>query len=751
MADPSPTSDGTSPPPEERARFRRNRLILAIVLASVVGMTAVQVTIQQLKVPTPIASNILIFALVNINIVLLLLLVLLVFRSLFKVYLERRENILGSKIRVKLAVAFVGLALLPAGLLFLVASNLITTSIDTWFNIQVERSLESALNVAQTYSRASQEETLGQAAQIAVQVSDAWVSEGGTAAAKRVASEKAREYGLDSVQLFSRQRGELLQWRDPKVPEDALLSPASRLVRKALGGESSVVVQLVAEADMIRAVVPVVRAGPTREVLAVVAVTAWVPAALSSKAEEIQNGVREYRQLRMLKNPIKGIYLMVFLMVTLAIIFGAIWVGVYLARGITGPIQQLAEGTRKVAAGDLSFRLQVKADDEIGMLVDSFNKMTEDLGRSKTELTRANEELQGSNVELDRRRNYMETVLETIAAGVLSLDAEGRVNTLNHAAARMLGRPPEQILHRPYAEVFGGDALHPLRRLVARLAEEGRETSDQQVTLTLNGRPATLIVTVSGLPGPGEDRRGLVVVLDDISEVIRAQQAMAWREVARRIAHEIKNPLTPIQLSTQRLRKKFAEGAPDAASVFDECTRTIIQEVEGLRNLVDEFSRYARMPSARPRPGDLHQVIQQVAQLYAGIQPGIQLRTDLDAAVPPLNLDPDQMKRALINLVDNGVAAVGDGEGEIVISTRYLPASGRVRLEIADTGTGFPLEDRDRAFLPYYSTKRSSGGLGLAIVNRIVVEHGGEIRIEDNTPRGARLVITLPALVPAVT
>jgi len=256
---------------------------------------------------------------------------------------------------------------------------------------------------------------------------------------------------------------------------------------------------------------------------------------------------------------------------------------------------------------------------------------------------------------------------------------------------------------------------------------------------------------VSGLPGPGEDRRGLVVVLDDISEVIRAQQAMAWREVARRIAHEIKNPLTPIQLSTQRLRKKFAEGAPDAASVFDECTRTIIQEVEGLRNLVDEFSRYARMPSARPRPGDLHQVIQQVAQLYAGIQPGIKLRTDLDEAVPPLNLDPDQMKRALINLVDNGVAAVGDEEGEIVISTRYLPASGRVRLEIADTGTGFPPEDRDRAFLPYYSTKRSSGGLGLAIVNRIVVEHGGEIRIEDNTPRGARLVITLPALVPAAT
>ncbi len=750
MLDLSSQSTTSPTASDEIARVRRNRLILTIVLASVVGLTAVQVTIQQLKFPTPIASNILIFALVNINIVLLLLLVLLVFRSLFKVYLERRENVLGSKIRVKLAVAFVGLALLPAGLLFLVASNLITSSVDAWFNIQIERSLETALEVAQTYSRASQDDTLAQAQQIAARVSEAWAADQGMPIVRRMAVEKAREYGLDSLQLFNRQRAEFAQWRGPKIPEEALLSPASRLVRRALEGEPVVTVQFAAGVDLIRAVVPVLRSGASRDVLAAVAVAAWVPSALSSKAEEIETGIKEYQQLRMLKNPIKGIYLMLFLMVTLAIIFGAIWVGVYLARGITGPIQQLAEGTRKVAAGDLTFRVQAKADDEIGMLVDSFNEMTEDLGKSKADLTRAYEELQRSNVELDRRRDYMETVLETITAGVLSLDADGRVNTVNHAAARMLGRSPEGILHRPYTDVFEGYALQPLRHLVARLAEGGRETSDQQVTLTLNGRPATLIVAVGGLPGPGGERRGAVVVLDDVSEVIRAQQALAWREVARRIAHEIKNPLTPIQLSTQRLRKKFAEGAPDAASVFDECTRTIIQEVEGLRNLVDEFSRYARMPAPRPRLGDLHQVIQQVAQLYSGIRPGVALRTELDPSVPPLNLDADQMKRALVNLVDNAVAALGDDNGEIVVSTRYAAASGRVVLQVADTGPGFPPEDRDRAFLPYYSTKRSSGGLGLAIVNRIVVENGGEVRIEDNAPRGARLVISLPALVPAV-
>jgi len=730
------------------ARTRRNRIILVSVLVLVVGLTAVQVFIQQLRAPSPIASNILIFALVNINIVLLLLLVLLLFRSLFKVYLERRENVLGSKFRVKLAVAFVSLALLPATFLFLVAGNLITTSVDSWFNIKVEESLEQALEVAQTYTRSSQERTLNLTRHLAARLGEALASEGGVEAARRVGSDKFREYGLDALQLFNRQRAELAQWRGHAVPESAMLSPGSRLLRQGLDGEAFATLQSLPEGDLIRAVAPVARPGSSQGVMGVVAVTALVPGGLLSKAAEIGTGVKEYQQLRMLKNPIKGIYLMLFLMVTLLIIFGAIWVGVYLARGITGPIQQLAEGTRKVAAGDLSYKVQVKADDEIGMLVESFNQMTEDLSRSKVALTRAYQELQASNVELDRRRGYMETVLETISAGVLSLDAQGRLNTVNRAAARMLGRRAEELLHCPYPEVFAGEALAPLRRLVARVMDGREEATEQQVSLTLNGRPATLVVTVSGLRSPEGEARGLLVVLDDVSELIRAQQAMAWREVARRIAHEIKNPLTPIQLSTQRLRKKFAEGAPDVARVFDECTRTIIQEVEGLRNLVDEFSRYARMPSAHPRPGDLHAVIRQVAQLYAGVQPGIKLRTELDPSVPMIHLDPDHMKRALINLVDNAVAAIQE-EGEIVIGTRYVASAGRVLVEVTDTGQGFPPEDRDRLFLPYYSTKSPTGGLGLAIVSRVVVEHGGVIRVEENQPRGTRVLIELPARLPA--
>jgi len=269
---------------------------------------------------------------------------------------------------------------------------------------------------------------------------------------------------------------------------------------------------------------------------------------------------------------------------------------------------------------------------------------------------------------------------------------------------------------------------------------------DQQITLQRNGRVANIVVSISGLTDRSDNHLGRVVVLEEITQRIRAEQTMAWREVARRIAHEIKNPLTPIKLSAQRLRKKFADRAPDYEQIFEECTRTIIQEVGALKGLVDEFSRYAaKMPSSDPKPNDLHVVVEMVLTLYAAAPRGVKIGQDLDPQLPPVNVDPEQMKRALINLVDNALDALG-GEGEIVIRTRYLKGKEVVALEVADTGPGIPQADRERLFLPYFSTKRGGTGLGLAIVHRIVAEHAGQIRIEDNVPKGTRVVIELPAL-----
>lgn len=729
-------------------RGRRTRLFIAGVGGLVVLLTAVQVLIHQLRFPSPIPSNILIFALVNVNLILLILLVLLLFRNLFKIYLERRDNLLGSKFRVKLVVTFLSLALLPAALLFLVASNLITTSVDTWFNIQVEESLERSLEVAEAYYQDTRNRALGSAREIARRVAEEGLLDASEPYLNRVATEKLGEFQLTVLQIFDRRGRERLAIRGEQLTDGKALAPAGRFVQRALKGREQSTIQPTAAGDLVRGIVPIVLSSKEDQILGVAAVAYLIPEGMGQKTSNIVTGIKEYKQLKLLKNPVKGIYIMLFLMVTLVIIFAAVWVGVHMTRRITVPIQELAEGTRAVASGNLDYRVQAEADDEIGILVDSFNRMTEDLRRGGVELRDTNRDLQRTNLELNQRRAYMETVLESIAAGVLSVDAEGRVNTLNPAASRMLALDPTEALHRHYRTVFTADQLIPLCGLMDRMVRGRRGTVNEQITLSIGGRGATFMVNGSSLRDREGQYLGMVVVFDDVTQLIRAQQAMAWGEVARRIAHEIKNPLTPIKLSTQRLRKKFAEQSAEFSGVFDQCTQTIIQEVDALKALVDEFSGYARMPTSSPRPGDLHSLIEQVLNLYSGVSRRIRLTAALDPQVPPVNLDADQMKRALVNLVDNAVTAVDDrGEGgEICLLTRYLPEEGKVRLEVADTGTGIPLEDRERLFLPYFSTKKFGTGLGLAIVYRIVTEHSGTIRVEENHPRGTRMVIEFPAL-----
>lgn len=727
-------------------RRRRTRLIIAAVGGLVAVLTAVQVLIQELRFPSPIPSNILIFALVNVNLILLILLIVLLFRNLFKIYLERRNNVLGSKFRVKLVVTFLSLALLPAALLFLVASNLITTSVDSWFNIRVEESLEDSLDVAQTYYRAAEDRALLSARRIARRVAAEGLLDASEPYLNRVAKESLQELELATVQIFDRRGSERVRVRGGEPPEDDDAFPAGSLaVQAALGGQEQSLITPTGRGGFVRGIVPIIVASEKGEVVGAAAVGYPIPGDMAQKASDIATGITEYKQMKMLKNPIKGIYVMLFLMVTLVIIFAAVWVGVHMARRITVPIQELAQGTRAVASGDLDYRVQVEADDEIGMLVESFNRMTEDLRRGEVELTETNRHLQQTNVELNQRRAYMETVLESIGAGVLSVDAEGRINTVNRAASRMLDFDPAEALHRHYRAVFAAQPLAPLRHLMDRMVQEGRGTVNEQVTLSLLGRGATLVVNVSSLRDRGGQYLGMVVVFDDITKLIRAQQAMAWGEAARRIAHEIKNPLTPIKLSTQRLRKKFAEGSTEFSDIFDQCTQAIIHEVDALKTLVDEFSRYARMPTSYPRPGDLHALIEKVLNLYSGVSRHILLTADLDPQVPPVNLDPDHMKRALVNLVDNAVAAVGEA-GLICLKTRYLADEGKVRLEVTDTGPGIPPEDRERLFLPYFSTKKSGTGLGLAIVYRVVTEHSGTIRVEESHPRGTRMIMEFPAL-----
>jgi len=720
---------------------RRNRLIAGGVLISLVGLTVVQVLIQQLRFPVPIAGNVLILALFNVNLILLLVLVLLVSRSMFKIYIERRNKVIGSRFRTRLVAAFVGLSLLPAIVLFLVASNFIAISVESWFNVQVETSIRKSIEIARAYYQVTEGEVLSLARELAKRIErEGLLDPSHRAHLVRLVREKQGEYRLGLLSVYAREGKEVAGVRSA----DARRLSTGKWARLGLKGEEASHSQPLGKRDLIRAVAPIRSASGEGRVAGAVVAYQILPHALSTKVSEISNAFREYNELKMLQTPVKWLYLLTFLLITLLVVFAAVWAAVHIARSITVPIQLLAEGTREVAGGNLSYQVEVTADDEVGMLVESFNQMTRDLNRSKMELETAYNDLRRTNWELDQRRIYMETVLENITAGVLSLDERGRINTVNKAALGILGLTIEETLDRTHEEAFSSPDLKPIGNLIRRAAVEGSEICGQQISLQVNGRTCTLVVSAAPLKGEGGRAGGMVVVIDDLTELLKAQQAMAWREVARSIAHEIKNPLTPIQLSTQRLRKKFLERSPDYEQVIVECTDTIIHEVEGLKELVSEFSRYARMPSSDLKPDNLNQVVERVSQLYSGLAKRSVIRKCLDPNIPLLKLDAGQMRRALINLVDNAIAAVRKG-GTIEILTRFCPEKSVVYLEVADTGPGIAPEDKERLFLPYFSKTKGGTGLGLAIVHRIITEHSGRIWVEDNIPRGTRMVVELPA------
>ncbi|MFQ5894338.1 MAG: ATP-binding protein [Nitrospinota bacterium] len=736
MSAPAPTL-------EETRRRQVRHLILGLAFAAVLATTA-WLYFKETDPAIPILNNVVVFALVNLNIILLMLLALLIFRNLVKLYFEHKGKKLAPRFQVKLVAAFVGFSLLPTLLLFLVASGLINKSVDTWFSVRVEKSLRGSLEVAQTYYRSTERALLTHGEGIARRIAQEGLLR--PERAKVLAAqlqEDGRLFLLEGLWVFDAKKKELASYRGPQLPRGFFLWPYPELIDRAMGGEKTTQVETLGAADAIHALVPIPGDGRGAPPRGVVVLTRYAPEGLAAKLRNISSTFMNYKQLEFSKNPIKASYIITFLLVALLILFSAVWFGFYLARGITVPIEKLAEGTRAVAEGNLDHRVEVRANDEVGILVDAFNQMTADLAHSVREVEEAHRGLQRTNYELEERRRYMETVLENIATGVISIDRRGRISTLNRAAARMLEVDRAQALGRSYLSVFAADQLDPIRALIKRMGEEEVEAATQQLQLAVGGRVLTLLASVAMLRDGSAHNLGLVVVFEDLTELIRAQKVAAWREVAQGIAHEIKNPLTPIQLSTQRLRKKFREGAPDFAGVFETCTETIVKQVEGLRELVNEFSRFARMPAPRPRPCDLHATLRETLALYRNSHRGVSFTTDFELRPFQLEADEEQLKRAFINLIDNAVDAV-EGRGRVTVSTRLEEATQRVRIAVADEGKGVPAELRPRLFLPYFSTKTRGTGLGLAIVQRIVADHEGTIQVEDNQPRGTVFVLNLP-------
>ncbi len=731
---------------EELLRKRRRKWLIAVgVLLLIVVLTAIETLVHELRTPSNITDNLRVFTLLNFNIIVVMGLLLLVFRQLIKLYIERKQNVLGSKFKAKLIFAFVGLSLVPTILLFLVSNNLISNTIDSWFNTQNEESLKKALVVAQTYY----ENTLGKAFRSANEISQlithhSLLDAENSKSLQAIISEKQLEAQLGAIKLITAGGEEIISMTNPRIPSSRFIASTRELVERGLKGEEFSIIRSVEGKDLIDGVVPVFSKWERSDVVGVLLFNYYEPNSLMKEINDIRLDYEEYKQRKVYKTPLKSIYTTIGLVATLIIIFSAIWIGFQIARGITVPFQKLAEGTRAVAAGNLDYKVEVKADDEIKILVDSFNQMTTDLRHNKAELEKVNLNLKQANLELEQRTNYIITVLQNIATGVVSIDKQGRISTLNKAAIKMLKLNPQQTRGCHFEEVFGVPALEEIKNLITGLQKSDLEIYRREVRLKRRLSVRTLLAWATILRDNNQNYLGIVLVLDDLTQLVKAQKVAAWQEVARRMAHEIKNPLTPIQLCSQRLRRKLNQNVPEYSSLVDECTTTIIREVDSLKTLVDEFSRFARMPAANLQPQDLDKVIIDTISLYTGLPVGARILTRLEPNMPPINLDTEQIRRALVNLIDNALHA-SNGKPEISISTHYEPALQIVRLEIADRGVGISDDDKERLFLPYFSTKKSGTGLGLAIVHRIITDHHGYIRLEDNQPQGAKFIIELPA------
>ncbi|MCL5966210.1 MAG: ATP-binding protein [Deltaproteobacteria bacterium] len=712
----------------ERTRRRRERIAIGVVAALIVGLTLIEARIAALGGSVAFSSNIVIFALININVILIVLLIYLVTRNIFKLILDRKRDILGAKIRSRLVIIFIAFSLLPTILLFVAAANITTTSIKLWIGERVGIALSGALDIA----RKDLDTQAGSLAPVAAEAALAVPPRADPFLAGRVLEESLRKSGARGGLLLV-ESGNVLAAAG-KVPPDVTKEIVSRI--RGTGGPGS----RGGGATMVgpEFVSATRRMSDGRIVVAV----RVLPPAEAARNRGIAQVYDAFHQVRLLDDPIRASYLTILALITLLIVFAASWMGIYLARQITVPVQLLAEGTEKVAMGDLDVRLDYRSDDEFGTLVSSFNRMTADLREMKRSLTEANVSLSATYEELSRRTQFTEAILDNISTGIVFVDRNGKIAVINPVASRLLGIAAAEAIGKSYKDVVREEHYGIVRALLREIQGAPGTPVERQVAMPVAGREISLRLSVIALPDDAGEYRGIVVAFDDLTQAMRLQKVMAWREVARRIAHEIRNPLTPIQLSAERLGKRYGE-LHGGEQAFSESIRTILDEVGTLKHLVEEFTRFARMPAPVLKEGRLSDLLRPLVETYRASYPGIRWLFE-DGGAPPASFDPFQVRRAVSNLLDNAAAAL-KGSGTVSVRLGHEPDLGVVRIAVADDGPGIPPEDRDRLFEPYFSRKEGGTGLGLAIVSAIASDHRGTVRIRRNVPRGAIFEMEFPA------
>lgn len=691
--------------------MRYYKVILIFLLLGAFTGANVFLFIRFLKLGNEPFYAILFLAGINLNLLALLVLFFYVGKNLLRLYIDRKKGVPGHRFQIQLVSIFIVLTLIPGIFLFIIGSGLVTGYVERWLTPQSLSSLEQSLNMAKIYYE-EKKEVLRHEGRLLSRSSD-----------------------------LKRSEGLVARW-------EILHSPEDDLTKEAYSRKEAMEVLKTPEGEYIRMAI-LTEKGILRGSLK-------IPPEITESVERLKREYEETSLKLKWKFPVRVNFVMTFGFFTLLIIMLALWTGLRISRRITEPVRELTEATMAVASGELNVRIKTEEgrNDEIAYLIKNFNSMIEELKKSKDQLQEAYRETETQRVRLS-------SILENIHTGVLFIDHEGVINSINRAAENILGISGEVFTGKNYRELLsfiGSEELYGLIKNI-KIKDLLPEPSQSRIALSkgmereikLTVKDKTMIlrvfITAIRLPDKKGDIIGLIVVFDDITEIVNAQRAIAWQEIAARIAHEVKNPLTPIKLSTERLIKKWQKRDSDFEEVFETSTKTIIREVESLRRLVSDFAQFGRMPKMEKRVVDLREILRQVYYLYSGFK-DIKLHLTLPADEIMVEADPEQIKRVFINIIDNAIDAIKAQkeavQGNIFINLTRDRENRQVIVSIADDGPGIPDEIKDKLFMPHFTTKRGGSGLGLAIANRIVTEHRGLIKVKDNIPRGAVFIVELP-------
>ncbi|OEU50055.1 MAG: PAS domain-containing sensor histidine kinase [Desulfobulbaceae bacterium S3730MH12] len=731
---------------------RQKRKLIRWTILFCILLIPIFIWIQKLllkeELALPFDNNILIFALININVLLVLFVLFLVLRYLAELLFERKINRPGSKLKTKLIASFLSLTLVPTILLFFVSLQFVSTSMDYWFNASIEDSLTESLKLAQSLLKEKEEQVTQMSKGIAERLKQleisSYTSETISQTLENILSFNTIN-GPDSITLITHDKNleitvlgpGLRSMVLPKIPLNLIQRVREQQIRET-------VIQEISKGDLVRCIAEI-QIGNKHLGGAILSTSLLVKKDQLVRMRTISQGIEGYRQLKHFKEPFKFWLLIILLIVTLLVVFAAIWFGLYISRGITNPLEKLVLATQRVAEGDLEFEMERDSNDEMGLLVDSFNKMTINLNSSNKSLGEAHTALQLSSQESEQRRRYTEIILHNVSAGVISMDETGQITTINRFAETLLNIDKTLFIGLNFNDVLPPYQAAIVQNFIDELLNTGKITVEQHIKLNVLGKSYSLLINFTRLEDELENPLGFVLVFDNLTKLEKMQRMAAWREVARRIAHEIKNPLTPIQLSAQRLRRRYPDILTERNSVFDQCTSTIITQVDELKRLVSEFSQFARMPKVQKSQNNLTQLAENTLILYREAHKHINFRCTETEPIPVFSFDGEQIKRCLINLIDNGVAVLPDG-GTIHIELSPDAEMENVFIKVYDDGPGISKENKLKLFEPYFSTKKTGTGLGLAIISTIISDHNGYIRVQDNEPKGSVFIIELPLL-----